>query len=114
MSNLNKKYFILSPDGFRFGFDPFDTPAQAEQSLKTQLEVMQAHQGYYSTVRNGEREHIPIPEVRAKCLLCSCVVVDDEQVNITNEEPITGEHTDFMVSQLDTIKSDQEFVKEGV
>jgi hypothetical protein len=64
-----EKYRVLSPDGLDTSFNgDYKTLEQAEEEAK-RFASSYEHQGYYSTIRDGERYRMPINEIVSNCLI---------------------------------------------
>lgn len=62
-----KQYEVLSPDGFGIEMDSnYKTKKEAKIALKDFVKRYEA-QGYYSSIRGGERVRIPINEIADNC-----------------------------------------------
>lgn len=69
MKNKSKQFYVVSPDGFSIERKKtHDTPKLAWASFKNWKDRF-SRQGYYSTVRNGQRMQIPLGELKAYCTL---------------------------------------------
>lgn len=62
------KYNIISPDDITICYDDFDTIEEAWEYFDNWINGFK-QQGYYSTVRNSQRIHIPLDEVKNYCVL---------------------------------------------
>jgi len=62
------KYKVLSPDGFTIDFHKNSYPSlkQAQKTLNDFIENYK-HQGYYSTIQNGQRLQIPLEQIANNC-----------------------------------------------
>lgn len=64
-----RKYDILSPDGFSISrSETWNTPEEAWKAAAEWLKGYE-RQGYYSTIRNGQRYQLPLNEVLQCCKL---------------------------------------------
>jgi len=62
-----KEYNVLSPDGFSINYSgTYDSIEKAENAIKEWVKNYEK-QGYYSTIKNGERLCIPISELADHC-----------------------------------------------
>jgi hypothetical protein len=69
MKNKSKQFYVVSPDGFSIEREKtHDTPKLAWASFKNWKDRF-SRQGYYSTVRNGQRMQIPLGELKAYCIV---------------------------------------------
>lgn len=70
IKNIKAKGFrVLSPDGFDLeGGKIYGSQAEAEAGLKEWSKRFEV-QGYYSTIRNGERFRIPVAELSDYCTI---------------------------------------------
>jgi len=59
---------ILSPDGFSIDMQEHTSMKQANIALKNFVKRFE-QQGYYSTVRNGERYLMPLDEIKKNCTI---------------------------------------------
>lgn len=59
---------ILSPDGFSIDMQVHTSMKQANIALNNFVKRFE-RQGYYSTVRNGQRLMIPINEIKDYCTI---------------------------------------------
>jgi len=58
---------VLSPDGFDIDFsESYKTIKLAEKALDLFVEKFKS-QGYYSTIKNGQRVNIPFNEIKNNC-----------------------------------------------
>jgi hypothetical protein len=62
------KIEILSPDGFSIDMQVHTSMKQANIALNNFVKRFE-RQGYYSTVRNGQRLMIPINEIKDYCTI---------------------------------------------
>ncbi len=66
---MKESFNILSPDGFPISRDKeYKTEKEAWETCDKWIEGYK-HQGYYSTIRNGQRYKMPIEEIKENCTL---------------------------------------------
>ena len=64
-----KQYDILSPDGFSIHhINIYNSPEEAETAFKNWKKLYKL-QGFYSTIRDGQRVQIPLKDLRKYCKL---------------------------------------------
>ena len=59
---------ILSPDGFSIDMQEHTTMDKANIALDNFIKRFE-QQGYYSTIRNGQRYLMPLNEIRDNCTI---------------------------------------------
>lgn len=71
MKNASEQFYVISPDGFPIEREnTYDTTKLAWEAFENWKEGY-ARQGYYSTVKNGERIKIPLGELKNHCAMRS-------------------------------------------
>lgn len=61
-----KTYEILSPDGFPIDYEIYKNIKSANQAIDNFIARFE-NQGYYSTIKNGERYQMPLNEIKQNC-----------------------------------------------
>jgi len=64
---MTKKYKVLSPDGFTIEPTPYYKTLKQTQIKQYLFCERYREQGYYSTIRNGERFNIPLIDLQDYC-----------------------------------------------
>lgn len=69
MKNKSKQFYVVSPDGFSIEREKtHSTPKHAWAAFEDWKDGF-SRQGYYSTVKNGQRIQIPLDKLKAHCKL---------------------------------------------
>jgi hypothetical protein len=88
-----QNFRVLSPDGFDLEMNKtYKTPQEVKEAINNFVKRFEP-QGYYSTIRNGERYQMPIDEIAENCTVIPFDVKDYKVVDI--EYDTDGEIVDL-------------------
>jgi hypothetical protein len=88
-----QNFRVLSPDGFDLEMNKtYKTPQEVKEAINNFVKRFEP-QGYYSTIRNGDRYQMPLSEIAENCQVIPFDVKDYKVVNI--EYDTDGENVDL-------------------